>query len=38
MTLKKVVLVTNDEIMFKKVVGKLVGDNRFEDLAACTCE
>ena len=38
MTLKKAVLVTSDEIMFKEIVGKLVGDNRFEDLAACTCE
>jgi hypothetical protein len=34
MTLKKAVLVTSDEVMFKKVVGKLIGDNRFEYLAA----
>ena len=38
MTLKKVVLLTNDEIIFKKVVGELIGDKGFEDLAACTCE
>ena len=38
MTLKKPVLMMSDEIMFKKVVGELNGDNRFEDLAACTCE
>ena len=35
LTLKKAVLVTNNEVMFKKVVGKLIGDNRFAHTHGC---